>query len=100
MLCHVFDRGFVFYVLQQAGLGMHGGYLTLTHEQMCFKPLLLHVSFQERATRVRACNYVKIKAGRNFPPILKIVTHTGQAVLNVNVAKSACDQCSIFSTVQ
>ena len=33
----------------------------------------------ERATRVRACNYVKIEAGRNFPPILKIVTCTVQA---------------------
>ena len=34
---------------------------------------------QERATRVRACNYVKIKAGQNFPPVLKIVTQTAQA---------------------
>ena len=34
---------------------------------------------QERATRVRACNYVKIAPGRNFPPVLKIVTHTAQA---------------------
>ena len=24
---------------------------------------------------VRACNYVKIESGRNFPPILKIVTN-------------------------
>ena len=29
-------------------------------------------------TRVRACNYVKIKTGRNFPPVLKIVTRTAQ----------------------
>ena len=52
------------------------------------------------ATRVRACNYVKIKAGWNFLPVLKIVTHTAQAVENVNVAMRARDQCSIFSTVQ
>ena len=32
-----------------------------------------------RATRVRTCNYVKIKTGQNFPPVLKIVTHTAQA---------------------
>ena len=31
------------------------------------------------ATRVRACNYVKIETGRNFPPVLKIVTRTAQA---------------------
>ena len=31
-------------------------------------------------TRVRACNYVNIKAGQNFPPVLKLVTHTAQAV--------------------
>ena len=31
------------------------------------------------ATRVKACNYIKIKTGRNFPPVLKIVTHTAQA---------------------
>ena len=36
-------------------------------------------SVQERATRVRACNYVKIKTGQNFPSVLKIVTHTAQA---------------------
>ena len=29
-------------------------------------------------TRVRACNNVKIKTGRNFPPVLKIVTSTVQ----------------------
>ena len=29
--------------------------------------------------RVRACNYVKIEPGRNFPPVLKIVTHTSAA---------------------
>ena len=50
--------------------------------------------------RVRACNYVKIEAGQNFPPVLKIVTQTVQAAYNVNVAKRARDQCSIFSTVQ
>ena len=36
---------------------------------------------QERirtVTRVRACNYVNIETGRNFPPLLKIVTHTAQ----------------------
>jgi len=36
-------------------------------------------SAQERVARVRACNYVKIKTGWNFPPVLKIVTHTVQA---------------------
>ena len=37
---------------------------------------------QERirtATRVRACNYVKIATERNFPPVLNIVTRTAQA---------------------
>ena len=29
---------------------------------------------QERATRVRVCNYVKISTGRNFPPLQKVVT--------------------------
>ena len=29
-------------------------------------------------TRVRACNYVKIETGRNFPPVLQIVTRTEQ----------------------
>ena len=36
-------------------------------------------SAYERATSVRACNYVKIETGRNFPPALKIVTYTVQA---------------------
>ena len=36
-------------------------------------------SAYERATRVRACNYVKIKTGWNFPPVLKIETRTAQA---------------------
>ena len=36
-------------------------------------------SAQERLTRVRVCNYVKIKTGQNFPSVLKIVTHTAQA---------------------
>ena len=36
-------------------------------------------STQERATRVRAYNYVKIEARQNFPPVLKIVTRTAQA---------------------
>ena len=49
-------------------------------------------------TRVRACNYVKIEIGQNFPPVLKIVTRTAQAAYNVNVAKRARDQSSIFST--
>ena len=25
------------------------------------------------------CNYVKFETGRNFPPVLKIVTHNGHA---------------------
>ena len=29
--------------------------------------------------RVRACNYIKIKTGRNFPPVLKLATRTAQA---------------------
>ena len=41
---------------------------------------------KERVTRVRVCNYVKIAAGRNFPPALKIVTRTAQAAENINVA--------------
>ena len=49
-------------------------------------------------TRVRACNYVKIETGQNFPPVLKIVTRTAQAAKNVNVAMRARDQSSIFST--
>ena len=57
-------------------------------------------SAYERATRVRACNYVKIETGWNFLPVLKIVTHTVQAAKNVNVAKRARDQCSVFSMVQ
>ena len=36
---------------------------------------------QEWATRVRACNYVKIATRRNFPPVLKTVTHTGCIML-------------------
>ena len=36
-------------------------------------------STEERATRVRTCNYVKIETERNFPPVQKIVTHTAQA---------------------
>ena len=52
------------------------------------KVVLMNIGFQwlytaqERirwTTRVRACNYVKIKTGRNFQPILKIVTRTAQA---------------------
>ena len=31
-------------------------------------------------TRVRACNYIKIKTGRNFPPVLKTVTHTAGCI--------------------
>ena len=46
------------------------------------------------------CNYIKIATGWNFPPVLKIVTRSAQAVENVNVAKCACDQFSIFSMVQ
>ena len=36
--------------------------------------------YQEQATRVRACNYIKIETGRNFPPVLKVVTRTVQLV--------------------
>ena len=32
------------------------------------------------ATRVRACNYVKLKCSQNLPPVLKIVTRTVHAV--------------------
>ena len=41
-----------------------------------------------------------LKTGRNFPPVLKIVTHTVQATYNVNVAKRAHERYSIFSMVQ
>ena len=34
---------------------------------------------KNNATGVRACNYIKIETGRNFPPVLKIVTRTVQA---------------------
>ena len=44
--------------------------------------------------------YVKIATGQNFLPVLKIATRSAQAVENVNVAKCARDQFSIFSTVQ
>ena len=57
------------------------------------------IQIQERATRVRACNYIEIETGRNFLPVLKIVTHCTGCV-NVNVAMRARDQCSIFSRVQ
>ena len=41
---------------------------------------LLATSSQPRVvTRVRVCNYVKIKTGRIFSPVLKIVTQTAQA---------------------
>ena len=38
-----------------------------------------HFTIQERATRVRVSKYVKIATGRNFPPVLKIVTYTAWA---------------------
>ena len=43
---------------------------------------IYYIFSQERirtATRVRACNYVKIETRWNFPPVLKIVTRTAQA---------------------
>ena len=47
--------------------------------------LKLNTWWQERIRTgdysVRACNYVKIATGRNFPPVLKIVTRTAQAAL-------------------
>ena len=51
------------------------------------------------------CNYVKFETWRNILPVLKIITRTVHAVYIeishfVNVANCACDQCSIFSTVQ
>ena len=42
------------------------------------KGMSLYHPARARATRVRACNYIKIKKGRNFPPILKIVMRTAQ----------------------
>jgi len=51
--------------------------LLLTRKKTCF--IAMTKSAQEQATRVRACNYRKIETGRNFPPVLKIVTHTAQA---------------------
>ena len=35
--------------------------------------------YQPQVTRVRACNYIKIEDGWNFPPVLEIVTRTVQA---------------------
>ena len=34
---------------------------------------------KNNTTGVRACNYIKIETGQNFPPVLKIVTRTVQA---------------------
>ena len=56
-------------------------------------------SAQERATRVRACNYIKIATRQNFTPVIKIVTHTVQAAQNINFAKRARDQFSIFRII-
>ena len=41
----------------------------------------------EQAARVRACNYIKFETGRNFPPVIKIVTHTAHAAHKAIVAK-------------
>ena len=37
----------------------------------------------KRAARVRACNYVKFKPGRNLPPVLKIVTRPAHTALTL-----------------
>ena len=46
-------------------------------------------SAQERAARVRACNYLKFETGRNLPPVLKIVTRPAHAVLTYTI-KHGC----------
>ena len=54
---------------------------SLKKEQSGKKPNIINHFKQERkewATRLRACNYVKIETGWNFPPVLKIVTCTVQ----------------------
>ena len=45
------------------------------------------------------CNYVKSKQGGISASIKNSNTHCTGCV-NVNVGKRACDQCTIFSTVQ
>ena len=50
------------------------------------------------------CNYIKFETGRNLLPVLKIVLNVHyircvEISRFVNVAKSACEQCSIFGTV-
>ena len=58
---------------------------SLTVNEPCNASVLYYIPYihaksaQERATRVRACNYVKIETGWNFSPVLKIVRHTAQA---------------------
>ena len=59
----------------------------------------VYKSAWERATWVGACNYIKFETGWNLPPVLKIVTYCTRFVF-ANVAKRACDQCSIFCMVQ
>ena len=61
-------------------------------------------SAQEQVARVRVCNYVKFKSGRNLLPVLKIVTHPARVhcmdisyyalLLNTHVTG-----CSIFGMV-
>ena len=55
--------------------------LALIYKNNC---VVCYVQHQERirtgVTGVRVCNYIKIETGRNFLPVLKIVTHTAQAV--------------------
>ena len=63
-------------------IGLHAQAMVARNEVAlhdCFNLSRGDKSTQERATRVRACNYIKIETGWNFPPVLKIVTCTAQA---------------------
>ena len=55
--------------------------LELTREQGMGMGLWMEEGrfYQPQVTGVRAYNYIKIKDGWNFPPVLKIVAHTAQA---------------------
>ena len=62
-----------------------------------------HYTHQECIkTRVRACNYVIFETRQNFPPVLKIVTHTAHTCVRihvshfVNVVKRAHDESSFL----
>ena len=55
--------------------------ITFKSEFILFNPFPFCKNAEERAARVRACNYVKFETGRNLPPVLKIVTRPVHAAL-------------------